>query len=288
MTLREACLYGERRLEEAGVSESKLNAWLLLEYVSGRTRSHYLAYPEEELSEKEEQDFFQVLRLRCKKIPLQYITGVQEFMGYTFTVNDRVLIPRQDTELLVEEVLKYLKPDMRFLDLCTGSGCILLSLLMECPKASGIGTDVSPRALSVARKNRESLGREALLIESDLFEQINGTFDVIVSNPPYIRSGEISELMEEVRNYEPLSALDGHEDGLYFYRKIAKESPSYLKAGGRLYLEIGYDQGLSVPKLLEEQGFCEIEVKKDLAGHDRVVKGTYPGYYETGMEEQNV
>lgn len=288
MTLREACLYGERRLMEAGVPESGLNGWLLLEYVSGCTRSHYLAYPEEELSEKEEQDFLAALKLRCKRVPLQYITGVQEFMGHTFLVNDQVLIPRQDTELLVEETLKYLKPGMRFLDLCTGSGCILLSLLLGCPEAFGTGADISPGALKAAERNREHLGQEALLVESDLFEQIEGCFDVIVSNPPYIRSREIPELMDEVRIYEPLSALDGHEDGLYFYRKIAKESPSYLKAGGRLYLEIGYDQGLSVPRLLEEQGFCEIEVKKDLAGLDRVVKGIYPGYCETGMEEQDV
>lgn len=277
MTLKEACLYGEEKLERAGVPEAKLNAWLLLEHVSGCTKSHYLAYPKEELPEKAKQRFQEALKLRCQRIPLQHITGVQEFMGHTFRVNDKVLIPRQDTELLVEEVLKDLKLGMRFLDLCTGSGCILLSLLMGCPGALGTGADISTEALKIAEKNRELLNQEALLLESDLFEQIEGTFDVIVSNPPYIRSEEISSLMEEVRIYEPLSALDGHEDGLYFYQRIAKESPSYLKPGGRLYLEIGYDQGISVPELLEEQGFCQIEVKKDLAGLDRVVKGMYPG-----------
>lgn len=277
MTLKEACLYGEKKLEEAGVPEAKLNAWLLLEHVSGCTRSHYLAYPKEELPKKAEQRFREVLKLRSQRIPLQHITGVQEFMGHTFCVNDKVLIPRQDTELLVEEALKDLQSGMRFLDLCTGSGCILLSLLLGCPGALGVGADISLEALKVAKRNKELLGQEALLLESDLFEQIEGTFDVIVSNPPYIRSEEISSLMEEVRIYEPLSALDGHEDGLYFYQRIAKESPSYLKPGGRLYLEIGYDQGISVPELLEEQGFCQIEVKKDLAGLDRVVKGMYPG-----------
>lgn len=279
MTLREACLYGERKLEEAGVPEAKLNGWLLLEYVSGCTRSHYLAYPNEKLPEKVEQDYLEVLKLRCKRIPLQYITGVQEFMGHTFFVDDQVLIPRQDTELLVEETLKYLKPGMRFLDLCTGSGCILLSLLLGCPETQGVGADISPGALKVAGKNQERLGQNlnALLLESDLFEEIEGSFDVIVSNPPYIKRQEIGELMDEVRLYEPLSALDGHEDGLYFYRRIAKESPAYLKAGGKLYLEIGCEQGLLVSKLLEEQGFCEIEVKKDLSGLDRVVIGTYPG-----------
>lgn len=277
MTLKEACLYGEKELEGAGVPEAKLNAWLLLEHVSGCTRSHYLAYPKEELLEKAEQRFREVLKLRCQRIPLQHITGVQEFMGHTFLVNDKVLIPRQDTELLVEEALKDLKAGMRFLDLCTGSGCILLSLLLGCPGSLGVGSDISLEALKIAKRNQELLNQEAVLLESDLFDQIEGTFDVIVSNPPYIRSEEISSLMEEVRAYEPLSALDGHEDGLYFYRRIAGKSPSYLKPGGRLYLEIGYDQGSSVSGLLKEQGFCQIEVKKDLAGLDRVVKGIYPG-----------
>lgn len=285
MTLFEACQFGEKRLEVAGVPEARLNAWLLLEYVSGCTRSHYYAHSEELLSEKEERHFMELLERRSSRVPLQYITGVQEFMGYSFLVNDQVLIPRQDTEILVEEVLKYLKPGMRFLDLCTGSGCILLSLLQGCPKAEGVGSDISQGALETAEKNRARLAPAAILVESDLFNCINGVFDVIVSNPPYIKREEISELMEEVRMYEPMSALDGHEDGLYFYRRIAKESPSYLKAGGRLYLEIGYDQGLAVPQLLREQGFCEIEVKKDLAGFSRVVKGIYPG---TGMEEYNV
>lgn len=275
MTLLEACLYGEKQLEEAGVPEAKLNAWLLLEYVSGCSRSHYYAYPDEELSKEVRMQFQEVLNARRARIPLQYITGVQEFMGHKFLVNDQVLIPRQDTEILVEEALRILKPGMHFLDLCTGSGCILLSLLWGCPGISGVGTDISPEALEVAEQNREQLALEAELIESDLFAGIEGPFDLIVSNPPYIRSQELSSLMEEVRLHEPLCALDGHEDGLYFYRRIAEESPSYLKKGGSLYLEIGCDQGDMVSQLLKEQGFCKIEVKKDLAGLDRVVKGIY-------------
>lgn len=277
MTLSEACLFGEKRLEEAGVPEARLNAWLLLEYASGCTRSRYYAYPEELLEEETEREFRGLLEQRCRRVPLQYITGVQEFMGHSFLVNDQVLIPRQDTEILVEEALKYLKPGMRFLDLCTGSGCILLSLLLSCPEALGIGSDISRGALQTAEKNRDRLAPGAVLVESDLFDGIEGVFDMIVSNPPYIRTEELPDLMEEVRLYEPVSALDGHEDGLYFYRRIAGESPSYLKPGGRLYLEIGYDQGVTVPQLLKEQGFCEIEVKKDLAGLDRVVKGIYKG-----------
>lgn len=268
---------GKDRLEKAGVEEAPLDARLLLEYVCGTDRNTLLAHGDREISEEECRKYEECIARREKRVPLQHITGEQEFMGITFLVNENVLIPRQDTEILVEEVLKYLKPGMHFLDLCTGSGCILLSLLLGCPGAVGMGTDLSPGALETAKRNQELLEQEALLQESDLFDQIEGVFDVIVSNPPYIKSGDIPELMEEVRMFEPLSALDGHEDGLYFYRRIVKESPAYLKAGGGLYLEIGYDQGDSVSELLRDRGFCRIEVIKDLAGLDRVVKGIYPG-----------
>ena len=273
MTLREACQEGTMRLERAGVTEAGLTAWYLLEWASGVSRSHYLAYPEESLTAEQEKNFREALKKREKHVPLQHITGEQEFMGLSFLVSSQVLIPRQDTEVLVEEALKYLKPGMRFLDLCTGSGCILLSLLHFCPEAEGLGTDLSAAALDMAEKNRERLGIRAELMQSDLFEQIEGRFDLIVSNPPYIRREEIAGLMEEVRIYEPFMALDGHEDGLYFYRRISKEGPRYLKPGGRVCLEIGYDQGESVAGLLEEAGFAEIEVVRDLAGLDRVVTG---------------
>lgn len=273
MTLREACREGAGILSRAGIAEADLDAWYLLEWVSGVSRGHYLAYPEEELTSDQEASFQKALAQRAERIPLQHITGEQEFMGLSFKVSDKVLIPRQDTEVLVEEALKYLKSGMKFLDLCTGSGCILLSLLHSCPGAEGTGADLSGEALQVAEENRQRLGIQAELIKSDLFEEIEGNFDMIVSNPPYIRSGEIDHLMEEVRLYDPRMALDGHEDGLYFYRKIAKESPRFLKSGGMLLLETGYEQGESVPQLLREQGFREIEVIRDLAGLDRVVIG---------------
>ena len=273
MTLREACREGAGILSRAGIAEADLDAWYLLEWVSGVSRGHYLAYPEEELTSDQEASFQKALAQRAERIPLQHITGEQEFMGLSFKVSDKVLIPRQDTEVLVEEALKYLKSGMKFLDLCTGSGCILLSLLHSCPGAEGTGADLSGEALQVAEENRQRLGIQAELIKSDLFEEIEGNFDMIVSNPPYIRSGEIDHLMEEVRLYDPRMALDGHEDGLYFYREIAKESPRFLKSGGMLLLETGYDQGESVPQLLREQGFREIEVIRDLAGLDRVVIG---------------
>ena len=275
MTLREACQKGAEVLGKASVPEAALDAWYLLEWCTGVSRSHYLAYPEETLSKEQECRYLEALEKRAERIPLQQITGEQEFMGLSFYVNEHVLIPRQDTEVLVEETAKFLKDGMRFLDLCTGSGCILLSLLHLRPGAEGTGADLSPEALQVAERNRVRLDAEAELIQSDLFDRIEGTFDVIVSNPPYIKREEIGTLMDEVRLHEPYMALDGHEDGLYFYRKIAEEAPGHLRAGGSLFLEIGWDQGESVSELLRQQGFTDVKVVKDLAGLDRVVEAFY-------------
>ena len=275
MTLREAWKLGKDRLTEAQVPDADLDAWYPLEWCTGVNRSHYLAWPEEAISPEQEEQYRQTLNQRERRIPLQQITGEQEFMGLSFYVNEHVLIPRQDTEVLVEETAKFLKDGMSFLDLCTGSGCILLSLLHLRAGAEGTGADLSPEALKVAAQNRERLGVKAELIESDLFDKIEGTFDVIVSNPPYIKREEIETLMDEVRLHEPYMALDGHEDGLYFYRKIAEEAPKHLRAGGGLFLEIGWDQGESVSELLREQGFSDVKVVKDLAGLDRVVEGYY-------------
>ena len=275
MTLRKAWELGRERLAAADVPEADLDAWYLLEWCTGVSRSHYLAYPEEAISPEQERQYREALAQREQRIPLQQITGEQEFMGLSFLVNEYVLIPRQDTEILVEETAKFLQDGMRYLDLCTGSGCILLSLKTLRPGAEGEGADLSPEALKVAGKNRERLGLEARLTESDLFDKIEGTFDVIVSNPPYIKREEIETLMDEVRLHEPYMALDGHEDGLYFYRKIAEEAPKHLRAGGGLFLEIGWDQGESVSELLRQQGFSDVKVVKDLAGLDRVVEGYY-------------
>ena len=273
MTLREAWNFGKKRLTAAEVPDADLDAWYLLEWCTGVSRSHYLAYPDEIISHDQEEQYRAALVKRERRIPLQQITGEQEFMGLSFYVNEHVLIPRQDTEILVEETARFLKDGMQFLDLCTGSGCILLSLLHLKPGAEGTGADLSPEALKVAEKNRERLGAKAALIQSDLFDKIEGAFDVIVSNPPYIKRAEIETLMDEVRLHEPYMALDGHEDGLYFYRKIAEEAPKYLRAGGGLFLEIGCDQGACVAELLRQQGFADVKVVKDLAGLDRVVEG---------------
>lgn len=273
MTLREAWNLGKKRLTAAEVPDADLDAWYLLEWCTGVSRSHYLAYPDEIISHDQEEQYRASLVKRERRIPLQQITGEQEFMGLSFYVNEHVLIPRQDTEILVEETAKFLRDGMQFLDLCTGSGCILLSLLHLKPGVEGTGVDLSPEALKVAEKNRERLGAKAALIQSDLFDKIESAFDVIVSNPPYIKRAEIETLMDEVRLHEPYMALDGHEDGLYFYRKIAEEAPKYLRADGGLFLEIGCDQGACVAELLRQQGFADVKVVKDLAGLDRVVEG---------------
>ena len=273
MTLREAWNLGKKRLTAAEVPDADLDAWYLLEWCTGVSSSHYLAYPDEIISHDQEEQYRASLVKRERRIPLQQITGEQEFMGLSFYVNEHVLIPRQDTEILVEETAKFLRDGMQFLDLCTGSGCILLSLLHLKPGVEGTGVDLSPEALKVAEKNRERLGAKAALIQSDLFDKIESAFDVIVSNPPYIKRAEIETLMDEVRLHEPYMALDGHEDGLYFYRKIAEEAPKYLRAGGGLFLEIGCDQGACVAELLRQQGFADVKVVKDLAGLDRVVEG---------------
>ena len=218
-------------------------------------------------------EYERVLEKRAEHIPLQYITGEQEFMGMKFKVNSNVLIPRQDTEVLVEEVLKELEPDMEVLDLCTGSGCILLSILKNAPTVRGTGSDVSKQAILVAKENAKLHGLEAEWVRGNLFDNVSGCFDVIVSNPPYIPQGQIPALMPEVQLFEPLQALDGGEDGLDFYRKIAALAPDYLKEGGLLFFEIGCDQAEDVERIMEEQGFAELSVVKDLAGLDRVVWG---------------
>ena len=182
------------------------------------------------------------------------------------------MIPRQDTEVLVETALAMMKPECRLLDMCTGSGCILLSLAKLGTVAEGIGVDISEGALKVAERNRENLGLpQVRLVHSNLFESVEGVFDMIVSNPPYIPTEDIEDLMREVRDHEPHLALDGSKDGLLFYRKLAEESGRYLVPGGSLLFEIGYDQGGAVSQLLDQAGFKDIHVKKDLAGLDRVV-----------------
>lgn len=281
-SLQEWRRFGIEYLQAKGIEDARTDAWTLLEYVTNITRSYYYMHMNEEISEEDAEEYQRLLKRRGGREPVQYITGEAWFYGRSFRVNPHVLIPRQDTEILVEEVLKQTMPGMRVLDLCTGSGCILLTLLKEA-SVTGAGSDISPEALQVAEQNRKRLKVHGSWIESDLFEKIGGTFDLIVSNPPYIASGVIRELEPEVREHEPLRALDGGRDGLDFYRRIVREAPEYLNPGGWLFLEIGYDQGESLRNLLEEAGFVSVEIVKDLAGLDRVAMGRRPG---TGQEKE--
>lgn len=275
MTYRQLYDYGVEQLENAGIEEAGLDARLLLEYICHTDRNTLLVYGGNERNSLEEEFYKMAVARRAKHIPLQYITGEQEFMGLTFRVNEHTLIPRQDTEILVEEAMRYLFDGMRILDMCTGSGCILLSLLKYSNECEGFGVDISDKALEAAKENAARLGLEAEFIQSDLFDKVEGRFDMLVSNPPYIATSVIPTLMPEVKDYEPVLALDGMEDGLYFYRKIVEESVCYLYNSARLFFEIGYDQGDSVRKLLVDKGFQDVNIIKDYAGLDRVVTARY-------------
>lgn len=277
LTLQQIYREGTSKLKEAGIRDAALDAWYLLEFATGITKASYYGNPDKEIKEEEAARYLAYIESRKKRIPLQHITKEQAFMGYPFYVDEHVLIPRQDTETLAEEALKVLKPGMQVLDLCTGSGCILISLMKMCEGLYGTGSDISEEALEVDRKNACRLEVNATFIRSSLFEHISGRYDLIVSNPPYIRTSVIQELQEEVRLHDPFIALDGKEDGLYFYREIIKAGGGYLKPGGYLMFEIGYDQGTEVASLMEKHGYRNIMVKKDLAGLDRVVSGMYNG-----------
>lgn len=274
MQYRELYRMGKARLTEAKIPEAELDARLLLEEVCGTDRNDLLVHGDKEVPPEQCDRYVEYIQRRQKREPLQQITGYQEFMGLRFKVTPDVLIPRQDTETLVEEVMRYLHDGMHLLDMCTGSGCILLSLLKYSNDCEGTGCDISEKALKVAEENAEMLSLNASFVQSNLFENISGKYEFIVSNPPYIPTGVIPTLMEEVRDHEPVSALDGREDGLYFYRKIVEKAGEYLYPGGMLFFEIGYDQAEKVSSLMQEAGYQEVTVCKDLAGLDRVVYGT--------------
>lgn len=287
MTYRQLYEFGAQALAQAGIAEAGLDARLLLEYICHTDRNTLLLYGDGGRSSLEEQFYREVIARRAARMPLQYITGEQEFMGLSFRVNAHTLIPRQDTEVLVEEAMRYLSDGMRILDLCTGSGCILLSLLRYSNRCTGVGIDISPGALAVAKENAARLGLEAAFLEGDLFapleEYFSGAveedrlFDIIISNPPYIETAVIGTLMPEVRAYEPLQALDGREDGLFFYRAILKQAGDYMRKGGWIFFEIGCNQGNAVRALLEESGFADAAIVQDYAGLDRIAMARSAG-----------
>ena len=276
MNYRQVYELGKSRLEEADVAEAALDARILLEHVCGTSRNDLLVHGDREVAEAQIDQYIECISRRQSREPLQHITGVQDFMGLEFAVNEHVLIPRQDTEILVEEVMKDEFDGSCILDMCTGSGCILISLLHYSNWCKGVGVDISSAALAVAKENANKLlpeEKRPVFVESNLFEAVEGTFDIIVSNPPYIRTKVIENLMPEVKDYEPMQALDGYEDGLYFYRRIVEEAGEYLNKDGRLYFEIGHDQGAEVSELMKSAGYEQVRVVKDYAGLDRVVCG---------------
>lgn len=273
--LREVYTEGKNRLQKAGVQSYEFDARQLLFFVFSIDANQYLLNQSMPLGEEEEKkvnSYFEAIQKRSEKIPLQYITGEQNFCGLDFYVNENVLIPRLDTEVLVEKILEYEEPGQRVMDMCTGSGCIAITL----QKLGGfqvMAVDISEEALTLARKNAQRNQAQVTFFQSNMFEQLSNTskVDVIVSNPPYIESKVVDELDDEVKKYEPRLALDGMEDGLHFYRILARECKRFLNEGGRLYVEIGFDQAEAVKEIFGAQGFLDIQVYKDLAGLDRVV-----------------
>jgi len=266
------------------VPSPHIDAEYMLAHVLGCRRKDLLIYPDRVLTEPEREQFNACIERRGRREPLQYITGEVEFRGLLFKVNKDVLIPRPETELLVDEVVNSVsKKGVTVLDLCTGSGCIAVSIAKELAESRVYAVDISEGAIAVAEENagRHGVGERITFLAGDLFGAIDalnlkGKIDVIVSNPPYVSKNEMEELQPEIKDYEPASALYGGGDGLDFYRRIIRESPFYLVPGGYVVMEMGYGQAGRIKDLFEkEKGFIDIEIKKDLAGIERTIKALY-------------
>ena len=275
MTIKQALSKGMIMLKSNKVESPKLKARLLLQYVLKLKREQIIIYDNKEITQQEGKAYMQSLEQLIKGVPLQHITNSQEFMKMNFYVNSDVLIPRPDTEILVEEVIKIgkEKKNLTILDLCTGSGAIAVSIAKYLPSAKVYASDVSKKALEVAKTNAKNNEVEDKIefINSDLFEKIEGKFDIIVSNPPYIRTEVIKTLDKEVQK-EPMLALDGGKDGLDFYRKIVEGAYPHLKFDSYLCFEIGYDQKEEVTEIIKNgKVYSETYCKKDLYGNDRVI-----------------
>lgn len=281
--LKELLPVGENRLRNAGIADAKIDAELLLMHVLHYDKRKMFMNWSRPLEEDECMDYFDLLDKRAEGQPPQYIIGSQEFMGIEFAVDNRVLIPRQDTETLVEKVLEYStdkRKPLKVLDLCTGSGAIAVSLVVKNPSIKMTATDISEEALDVATSNAANAQvlKKIDFALSDLFDGFKSgfnrpKFDIIVSNPPYIKSSVLPTLQREIFEHEPMLALDGGVDGLDLYRRIINDAPKYMKKDGALFLEIGYDQAESIKEIVHSSGLYleDIEVIKDLAGQDRVM-----------------
>lgn len=281
MTFYDLLKWGENRLAAAGISEAELDARYLLLEAFEMDMTHFLLKQREEVptTDGRTREYSMAVQARESRVPLQYLIGSQEFMGLSFLVDEHVLIPRQDTETLVELVLtENREKEKRVLDMCTGSGCIGISLSVLGNYETVEGADISREALRVAEENNRRLSGRVAFRQSDLFGAFEEQerYDVITSNPPYIPSAVIEGLEPEVKDYEPRLALEGSADGLEFYRRLAEECPGHLNPGGKLYLEIGYDQGEAVEELLRQRGFVNRKIVKDAAGNHRVVCGEWP------------
>lgn len=283
MTYQEMLLFIEEELQDSGIEEFKSDAWILFSECFDMSRVDFMMKCIGDGDEGDEVKWQQLLEwtaLRKTGVPVQYITHVQNFYGYDFYVDENVLIPRMDTEVLVETIINVMQQEMlkkqsvscgKLLDVCTGSGCIAISLANMLEWDAVEGVDISTGALEVAKKNGTVYDNKVKFYESDVFSNVQDQYDVIVSNPPYIESAVIETLATEVKDHEPRLALDGTEDGLFFYRKIIAEAKQYLKKEGLLFFEIGADQGNAVKQLFYENEFKDVRIVADLAGLDRVV-----------------
>ena len=269
MRLYELLIYGKNKLRYAKDLEYDNNAELLMQFCFNLDRTGYFLASRDEVSDEKFKEYDSLLDRRVNNEPVQYITGRAFFMGHSFFVNRDVLIPRFDTEILVDTVLGFAQPEMKILDMCTGSGCIILSILSKV-KAYAVGADISKAALSVAKINAERLGISVNLVESALFENINEKFDIIVSNPPYITYDEIPALERQVLDFEPETALIASDNGLFFYKEIIKNK-EFLKNDGMRVFEVGHTQSSAVSELLKNAEFTDIDTVRDFNGINRVV-----------------
>ena len=269
MTIRQVINYAVNKLEEAGIDDAKIDAFLLLKASAGIDKPTYYLKQDEEL--KDEKLFMDMIERRCNHEPCQYIIGKTNFMGFDINVDKNVLIPRQDTESVVEATLKRIKDKSAVLDMCTGSGAIAIAIKKLNESLCVSAADISKEALDIARRNISENDCEINLIQSDLFENIDSKFDVIISNPPYVTDDEYETLALEVKNFEPKLALTAGKEGLDIYKKLIPSALEHLNDNGMISLEIGCKQANAVTQILEENGFCNIEVLKDLPGLDRIV-----------------
>jgi release factor glutamine methyltransferase len=279
-TIGALLICGYEKLKNAGIESYQIDSQILLSKVMDKDRIFILTHRDMPVGEDAAEEYMKLIELREKKMPIKYMLGECEFMGYVFKVREGVLIPRPDTEVLVENVISRVKERgyKRICDVCTGSGIIGITVAKECEETEVLCLDISSISLETAMENAKNLGvsERVEVVFSDLLGyalERELRFDVIVSNPPYIRTSDIGGLMADVKEYEPFEALCGGEDGLEFYRKITEQSMMLLRKDGMLAFEIGYDQRADVMNILAEKGFGNIATAKDLSGNDRVVLG---------------